>query len=77
MYSNNFIPVITRPTRKKDKSGTLIDNIFTDNHSIQGLFKTEISDHLPIFMIHKRIKEKQNTFYSMKIKFCPQNKKQI
>ena len=79
MYSNNFIPVITRPTRKKDKSGTLIDNIFTNNlveinHSIQGLFKREISDHLPIFMIHKRIKEKENTFYSMKRKFSLQNK---
>ena len=79
IYSNNFILVITRPTRKKDKSGSLIDNIFTNNlveinHSIQGLFKTEINDHLPIFMIHKRIKEKQNTFYSMKRKFSLQNK---
>ena len=79
MYSNNFIPVITRPTIKKDKSGTSIDNIFTYNlveinHSIRGLFRTEISDHLPIFMIHKRIKEKENTFYSMKRKFNPQNK---
>ena len=79
MYSNNSISVITRPTRKKDKSGTLIDYIFTNNwveinHSIHGLFKTEISDHLPIFMIHKIIKEKQNTFYSMKRKCSPQNK---
>ena len=80
MYSNDLIPVITWPTRRNDKSGTLIDNIFTNNlveinHSIQGLFKTEKSDHLPIFMIHKRIQEKQNTFYSMKRKFSPQNQK--
>ena len=80
MYSNDFIPVITWPTRRKDKSGTLIDNIFTNNlveinHSIQGLFKTGKSDHLPIFMIHKRIQEKQNTLYSMKRKFSPQNQK--
>ena len=72
MYSNNLIPVITRPTIKQDKSGTSVDNMFINNlvginHSIQGLFKTEISDHLPIFMIHKRIKEKENTFNSMKI----------
>ena len=57
----------------------MIDNIFTDNlveinNSIEGLFKTEISDHLPIFRILKRIIETQNTFYSMKRKFSPQNK---
>ena len=79
MYSNNFIHVITRPTRKNDKSGTLIDNIFTNNlieinHSIQGLFKTDISDHLPIFMINQRIKEKQNVIYSMNRKYTPKTK---
>ena len=44
------------------------------NRIHKPLFKTERSDHLPVFMIHKRIKEKQNTFYSIKRKFSSQNK---
>ena len=33
MYSNGFIPLITRPTRITNSSATLIDNIFTNQFS--------------------------------------------
>ena len=31
MYSDLFMPVITKPTRTTEKSATLIDNIYSDN----------------------------------------------
>ena len=54
MFANHFIPLINKPTRLCQKSATLIDNIFTnqsDAESLQGLFFTDITDHLPIFAI--------------------------
>ena len=30
MYSNGFIPVITRPTRVTNSSATLVESIFTN-----------------------------------------------
>ena len=60
MYSNNFFPLITKPTRITEKSATLIDHIFTNNFDIkyqhiQGILQTGISDHFPIFHIAKNI----------------------
>ena len=54
IYSNMFIPLITRPTRITAHTSTLIDNIFTNNFSsisTSGLLFTDISDHLPVFSI--------------------------
>ena len=60
MYSNNFFPIITKPTRITTKTATLIDHIFTNNFDfqyqhIQGILQTGISDHYPIFHIAKNI----------------------
>ena len=60
MYSNNFFPLITKPTRITEKSATLIDHIFTNNFDIkyqhiQGILQTGISDHFPIFHIANNI----------------------
>ena len=56
MYSNSFLPAITKPTRVTAKSATLIDNIFstniTDNeHIFNGILYTDITDHFPVFYI--------------------------
>ena len=59
MYSDLFMPVITKPARITEKSATLIDNIYSDNvdaDSFQGIFYTGITDHLPVFMILKDVK---------------------
>ena len=63
MASNDFLPLITRPSRVTATPATLIDKIFTDdigdiNHSVQGLFITDISDHFPVFHVAKQIEEK-------------------
>ena len=62
MYANSYIPMINRPTRVTSTTCTLIDNIFTNNYSIDsdnfnGILKADITDHYPIFLI---IKAKDN-----------------
>ena len=54
MYANMFFPAITLPTRITSHSATLIDNIFSndiDQYVFSGLILSDISDHLPIFVI--------------------------
>ena len=58
LYSNEFLPLISRPTRISTNSATLIDNIFTNNHdglncSINGILVSDISDHFPIFHVNQ------------------------
>ena len=60
LLSNNFIPQITIPTRVTEKSATLTDYIFSDNHDhkcISGNITTSISDHLPQFLIMENIRQ--------------------
>ena len=55
LYSNMFLPLITRLSRITCHTATLIDNIFLNDffdHSRSGLLISDISDHLPIFSIH-------------------------
>ena len=56
MYANYFIPLINRPTRITRESSTLIDDIFSNNynvndHQVNGILKTDITDHYIIFHI--------------------------
>ena len=58
LQGNNYIPVISIPTRFSNKSATLIDHLFvklpkskTNNLLTSGNLITDISDHLPNFMI--------------------------
>uniref|UniRef100_A0A3B5QVU5 Reverse transcriptase domain-containing protein n=1 Tax=Xiphophorus maculatus TaxID=8083 RepID=A0A3B5QVU5_XIPMA len=56
MCSLGFFPLISKPTRITTHSATIIDNIFTnitDGEVLSGLFKIDISDHLPVFAIYK------------------------
>jgi hypothetical protein len=56
MYEYSLFPYITKPTRIGNNSSTLIDNIFSNHISehpiFKGLLYTDISDHLPTFMIN-------------------------
>ena len=75
--SNALYPFIDKPTRITHNSSTLIDNIFSNTevrHVASGIIFSDISDHLPIFVIINN-QQKQNTFSnSSKIrKFTPQN----
>ena len=57
MYCNEFLPLISRPTRITNSSATLINNIFTNNHdnlncSLSGILVADVSDHFPVFHIN-------------------------
>ena len=57
LYSNEFLPLISRPTFISSNSATLIDNIMTNcldnlNSSINGILVTDISDHYPVFHVN-------------------------
>ena len=68
LYSNNFIPLITKPTRLTAHSSTLLDHIYT-NAPIQnttfGIALADVSDHLPVFYICNAptSRNKQITYY--------------
>ena len=59
MLSFGLIPAINKPTRITNTSKTLIDNIFTNCNVFGGksaLLYSDISDHLPIILECKTIK---------------------
>ena len=60
-------PMIHCPTRITDRSCTLIDNIFTNNldESWSGTILSDISDHLPVFLINKKqcINNENNSYF--------------
>ena len=54
MYSMGLFPLITRPSRLTEFMSTLIDNIFSNIVNFRhysGLFVTDITDHLPVFVV--------------------------
>ena len=56
LHANSFVCLINKPTRVKQQSATLIDNIFTNSlsdmdHTIQGIIYSDISDHFPVIHI--------------------------
>ena len=68
MSSYFFNPHILKPTRITHHSATLIDNIFFNSikyHTISGNLLTDISDHLPNFLIINKLSTlpKNFTFY--------------
>ena len=54
LYSYSFVPLIDKSTRVSSSTSTLIDNIFTNQQTINhksGVIQADISDHFPIFTI--------------------------
>ena len=54
MFTYNFYPLISKPSRMTSKSSTLIDNIFINTFHKKvksGLFYTDLSDHFPVFCL--------------------------
>ena len=51
MFSDSFMPLITKRTRITDSSSTLIDNIYCNNVNIftfSGILVSDVSDHFPV-----------------------------
>ena len=75
LYSDNFLPLITKPTRLTDHSSTLIDRIYTNapiENTTSGIALGDISDHLPVFCICNAptSKNKHITYYRDYSNFC-------
>ena len=82
MYSNFFIPLINRPTRVKEGSATIIDNIFTncvsDKDLYSGILFCDISDHFPVFTIcNSKEYDKISDEFLYKRVFSPRNIEQF
>jgi len=63
MNALSLLPTISIPTRNTDTSNTLIDNFFTNipTDFLSGCLYSDVSDHLPIFLIQKNcIKNERN-----------------
>ena len=61
LINNGLLPHISLPTRFSRRSASLIDHIFgkfnnPKQESISGILLTDISDHLPAFIVLKNIK---------------------
>ena len=72
MYSFGLFSLISKPTRVRGDSATLIDNIFTNNvfhrETINGIFFVDISDHFPVFSIDltSQVKDQCNSFFQIR-----------
>ena len=54
LFSNNFLSILTKPTRLTYHNPTLIDHIYTNSFSqqvISGIATIDISDHLISYII--------------------------
>ena len=53
LFTNNILPIITKPTRLTDHTATLIDRIYTNclQNFTAGILKVDITDYLPVFCI--------------------------
>ena len=60
LYTFSFCALINKPTRMSSTAATLIDNIYFSDveHSelFNGILYTDISDQVPIFSIHLKVK---------------------
>ena len=56
MNALSLIPTIMNPTRETNSSSTIIDNILISNlqNFSAGIFKFDLSDHYPIFIIYPK-----------------------
>ena len=76
LFSYSFVPLITRPTWV---TATLIDNILTNNveninHSDQDILVTVMTDHYPVFHIHRIPNDQETKVYFMKRIYSMKNK---
>ena len=71
LQSCYLIPTIDKPTRVRNNSATLIDNIFVNNPGqvqLSGNFITDLSDHSAQFCIMKSVREKPTKLKKHKVR---------
>ena len=76
MFAQNFIPLITKPTRITPHSATLLDHIYTNTYDCRfksGIIVTDISDHFGTFYVKTSKKQTKNSQYVIKRQLHDQN----
>ena len=56
LFSNEFVPIIVKPTRITASSATLIDHMYTNNITTTGqagIIITDLADHFRTFYLTK------------------------
>ena len=79
LFTYSFLPLITRPTRATASTASLIDNILTNNvdnivHSDQGILVTDVTNHYPVFHIHRIPTIQEVEVYMLKRIYSVKNK---
>ena len=74
MNVHSYFNLITKPTRIRGHSATILDNVYTnasvDNMAGAGIFLTHAySDHFPIFSLLNNVSSQNNKKYSVKRNF--------
>ena len=78
LHGHSFISLINRPTRVKQQSATLIDNIFTNcylniENTFQCIIYTDITDHFPIIHVDYEMKEINADTYAIQRNLSQKN----
>ena len=65
LFTNNVLPIITKPTRLTDHTATLRDHIYTNSlqNFTAGILTVDITDHFPIFCLIKTPPRNKNKRY--------------
>jgi len=80
IFSQCYVPVITKPTRVTHTSATLIDHIYTNNitgPSKSGIIITDMADHFGVFYISETPLQHNLPKYVCKRSFKEQNIKKF
>ena len=80
VFSNGFIPAITKPTRIGETSATLIDHMLCNNFKHQfksGVIITDVADHFGIYHIIEHDKFTHNIGEVKTRKFCEKKMQQF
>ena len=78
LHGHSFISLINRPTRVKQQSATLIDNMFTNSYlnienTFQCIIYTDITDRFPIIHVDYEMKEIIADTYVVQINLSQKN----
>ena len=76
MYSSTLFPFISKPTRVRGATATLIDNIFCNdlaNKYYNGILFTDITDHFPVFCINEGCQIKSQPQFIKSRNICEAN----
>ena len=70
LTSQSLIPIITKPSRITNQTATLIDNILINqpNGFVSGILISDISDHLPLFILKRNLFTKKSSQQNTNVK---------